>query len=59
MTAISLSDHIKQAADMDELLALSIKGDGYKYASDKTRRRWEKQIEARRKELTTKKGKKK
>jgi len=49
---ISLSDHIKVAVDDNELLAISVTGDGYRFVSEKTRRRWEKQISARHKQLT-------
>jgi len=48
---ISLSDRIKSAESNDELLALAIEGNEYKYASDKTRRRWDKHISIRRIEL--------
>lgn len=48
---ISLSDRIKNAESNDELLSLETEGNEYKYASDKTRRRWEKRIFVRQTEL--------
>lgn len=49
---IGLLNRIKKAESDDELLALIAEGDGYKFASDKTRRKWEKAILARRAQLS-------
>ena len=51
---VSLMDRIKQASDTAELNSLLSEGDRYQYASPKTRRRWEKAVDRRSKELADK-----
>lgn len=48
---VSLLDRIKKAESNDELLEIEIEGSGYKYASDKTRDKWNKASLARKVEL--------
>lgn len=45
---ISLLDHIKKAKTIDDLHLLLLEGETYEYASDKTRKRWDKAYELRR-----------
>ncbi len=45
---VSLMDRIKKAKTIDELHLLMFEGQAYEYASDKTRKRWDKTYEARR-----------
>ncbi len=45
---VSLLDRIKKAKTIDELHLLLLEGQEYEYASDKTRKRWDKAYEARR-----------
>jgi len=42
---------IKTAKTNDELLALAVEAVGYKYASDKTRRKWDRAIQSRKVQL--------
>jgi len=48
---VSLLDRIKSATTNEELLALYAEGNGYLYAADKTRRRWNEAIDAGRKRI--------
>lgn len=48
---VSLLIRIKNATTDDELLALYTEGLDYKYAADKTRRRWNEAIDAGRKRI--------
>lgn len=49
---ISLLERIKNSESNEELLALTIEGNGYIFASDKTRRRWDKASASRKSQLT-------
>ena len=48
---ISLLERIEAATSDAELMELYREGSGYKYASDKTRRRWSEAVDAGRKRL--------
>lgn len=50
---ISLLERIKNAENNEELLVLIIEGDGYRFASDKTRRRWVRAASSRESQLVT------
>ncbi len=56
---VSLLDRIKQAGSNEELQDLLQEGDGYEYASQKTRSRWEKAVVARKRALVEPKTKSK
>jgi len=44
---VSMLDRIKQAKSCDELLALAVEATTYEYASEKTRRKWDRTTQAR------------
>jgi len=48
---VSMLDRIKQAKSCDELLALAVEATTYEYASDKTRRKWDRATQARKVEI--------
>jgi len=48
---VSMLDRIKEAKSNDELLALAVEADGYVYASDKTRRKWDRTTQTRKAQL--------
>ena len=48
---ISLLERIESATSDAELMELYREGSGYKYASDKTRRRWSEAVDAGRKRI--------
>ncbi len=48
---ISLLERIEAATTEQELFALYTEGEGYKYAADKTRRRWSAAVDAGRKRI--------
>ena len=48
---ISLLERIEAATTEQELLTLYTEGEGYKYAADKTRRRWSAAVDAGRKRI--------
>ena len=48
---ISLLERIEAATTDQELFALYTEGEGYKYAADKTRRRWSEAVDAGRKRI--------
>lgn len=48
---ISLLERIEAATTDQELFALYTEGEGYKYAVDKTRRRWSAAVDAGRKRI--------
>lgn len=48
---ISLLERIEAATTDQELFALYTEGEGYKYAADKTRRRWSAAVDAGRKRI--------
>ena len=49
---VSLLDRIKEAETIDELLLLDTEGSEYKWASDKTRRKWVRAIQRRKSQLS-------
>jgi hypothetical protein len=48
---ISLLERIEAATTDQELFALYTEGEGYRYAADKTRRRWSTAVDAGRKRI--------
>lgn len=47
----SMLNRIKQAKSYDELLALAVEATTYEYASDKTRRKWDRATQSKKNEL--------